>query len=146
MNRTQKRVIVPPNDVILDMTDEQLVELRADLVEAQQLIEVQIAAARSNGPVDADWMIRSNGALAHMRRGLATIKAEQTRRNGGRPPGLAPESVQAGFEALDVIRDMLKTHKATVEAHERLVDAVKAFLDDDNDDRFAELERLVGHG
>jgi hypothetical protein len=143
MNRTHKRVVVPPTADIVAMTDDELLVLRADLVEAQQLIETQIAAARLSGALDGDWLIRSNGALSHMRRGLSAIKAEQTRRNGGRPPGLAPESVQEGFEALDVIRELLKGHKGVVEAYDRLAAAVRAFLDDDSDERFAELERLV---
>lgn len=139
MNRTQKRVVVPPTDEIVQMGDDQLGVLRADLVEAQQLIEAQIAAAKVSPAVDSDWLIRSNGALAHMRRGLAAIKAEQMKRNGGRPLGWAPESVQGGFEALDVVRSVLRAHKA-------LVEAVQAFLDDDSDERFAELERLVEGG
>lgn len=139
MNRTQKRVVVPPTDEIVQMGDDQLGVLRADLVEAQQLIEAQIAAAKVSPAVDSDWLIRSNGALAHMRRGLAAIKAEQMKRNGGRPAGWAPESVQGGFEALDVVRSVLRAHKA-------LVEAVQAFLDDDSDERFAELERLVEGG
>jgi len=137
MNRTQKRVVVPPSDEIVEMTDDELLALRTDLVEAQQLIEAQIATAKSASvSVDSDWLIRSNGALAHMRRGLAVIKAEQTRRNGGRPPGWAPESVQGAFDAVDVLRSALKAYKA-------LVEAVQAFVEDDSDERFAELERLV---
>ena len=137
MNRTQKRVIVPPSEEIVEMTDEELLALRTDLVEAQQMIEAQIATAKSASvSVDSDWLIRSNGALSHMRRGLAVIKAEQTRRNGGRPPGWMPGSVQDAFESVDVIRAALK-------AYSTLVDAVKAFLEDDSDERFAELERLV---
>ncbi len=136
MNRTQKRVVVPPTDQIVQMGDDELGVLRADLVEAQQLIEAQIAASKVSPAVDSDWLIRSNGALAHFRRGLAAIKAEQTKRNGGRPVQWAPDSVQDGFEALDVVRSMLKAHKA-------LVVAVQTFLDDDSDENFAELERLV---
>jgi len=136
MNRTQKRVVVPPSDEIVEMTDDELLALRTDLVEAQQLIEAQITAAKAAPVVDSDWLIRSNGALAHMRRGLATIRAEQTRRNGGRPPGWAPESVQGAFDAVDVLRSALKAYKA-------LVEAVQAFVEDDSDERFAELERLV---
>jgi len=136
MNRTQKRVIVPPTDEIVAMTDDELAALRTDLVEAQQLIEAQIASAKAMPVVDSDWLIRSNGALSHMRRGLAVIKAEQTRRNGGRPPGWVPELVQDGFEALDVVRNSLRAYRV-------LVDAVRAFVEDDSDERFAELERLV---
>jgi hypothetical protein len=137
MNRTQKRVVVPPTDEIVQMGDDELGVLRADLVEAQQLIEAQIAASKVSPAVDSDWLIRSNGALAHMRRGLAAIKAEQTKRNGGRPLGWVAGDVQQGFEAVDVVRATLKSYAV-------LVDAVKAFLDDDSDERFAELERLVG--
>jgi thymidine phosphorylase len=137
MNKTQKRVVVPPSNEIIQMTDEQLNALRLELVDAQQMIEAQIKAAKDGGSSDAEWLIRSGGALAHMRRGLAAIKSEQTRRNGGRPVGWVAGEVHQAFEAVDVLRGALK-------AYATLTDAVKAFLEDDSDERFAELERLVG--
>lgn len=144
MNRTYKRVVVPPSDAIVDMTDEDLNALRADLVDAKQVIEQQIKIARESGNDNGDWLIRSSGALAHMDRGLRAIKQEQIRRGVRSPVGGAPDEVHAAFEALDVLRNGLKSYKTLFEQHERLIDAVKAFLDDDSDENFDALERLVG--
>lgn len=139
MNKTQKRIVVPPSDEIVAMRDDELISLRAELVEAQQLIEVQVRAARDVGGVDSDWLIRSNGALAHFRRGLSVIKGELLKRGvGGGVVGTA-NSVNAVFEHLDAVRSGLRAYAA-------LHAAVVKFLDDDSDEHFAELERLVGDG
>jgi hypothetical protein len=136
MNKTQKRIVVPPTADIMQMQDDELATLRFELVEAQQMIEEQIRSAKESGGADAEWLIRSGGALAHFRRGLAAIKAEQTKRNGGRPLGCFAGGVQQGFEAVDVVR-------ATLKAYAVLFDAVKLFVVDDSDERFDELVRLV---
>lgn len=132
-SRTLKgRVVVPPTVEIINMSDDELTELRAELVDAQTVIEAQISAARASGDIDAQWLVRSNGALAHMRRGLSAIKSEMIKRTGHYKPNKMPSGIQPGFEALDVIKDVLRDYRT-------LLEAVHAFLDDDGDEQWAAL-------
>lgn len=138
MNQTRRdRLIVPPTAEIIDMDDDQLITLRADLVDAQTVIEAQIAAAKAAGDADAQWLVRTNGALAHMRRGLTAIKSEMLRRTGHYKPERMPGQIQPAFEAIDVIKDVLKDYRT-------LMEAVNVFLDDDNDDNYNRLCELAG--
>lgn len=133
MNKTAKRVIVPNADQIAEYTDQQLLELRSDLTDAKLAIENQLFAAQTTGNTDQEWLLRTNGALAHMRRGLSMVKTERERRS--LVPKM-PEDLQPAFAAIDTLRDVLK-------AYGTLVEAVRRFLDDDNDDNFDVLESLV---
>jgi len=138
MNTTRRdRIIVPPTAEIMAMTDDQLIALRADLVDAQTMIEAQIAAAKNSGDAHPDWLIRSNGALAHMRRGLTVIKSELMRRTGHYKPTSMPADIQPAFEAIDTIKNVLKHYR-------HLIDTVTQFLDDDNDDNYQALCDAVG--
>jgi len=130
------RVIVPPTDAIVAMDDTEIADLRIRLVDAAHAIETQIKQAWATGQPDEDWLVRSTGALAHMRRGLAVIKAEQAKR-GTIPRFHVEADINDAFLAVDTVRQALK-------AAQTLRDAVKRFIEDDSDDNFAELERLVG--
>lgn len=129
------RVIVPPTDAIVAMDDTELSDLRIRLIDAAHAIESQIKQAWTIGQPDEDWLVRSTGALAHMRRGLAVIKSEQTKR-GITPKFHVEADINDAFLAVDTIRTALK-------AAQTLRDAVRRFIEDDSDDNFAELERLV---
>lgn len=130
MNR--ERVIVPPTNVIQDMSDEDIMSLRIKLVDAAQTIENQIKTAFSDGTPEQDWLIRSQSALSHMRRGLAVIKATLAAR-GVQQPSKMGGNVHDAFVAVDALRDTLKAYNA-------LLQAVDAFLQDDGDDNWARLE------
>lgn len=127
-----ERVIVPPTNVIQDMSNEDIMELRIKLVDAAQTIENQIKTAFSDGTPEQDWLIRSQSALSHMRRGLAVIKATLAAR-GVQQSSKMGGNVHDAFVAVDAIRDALKAYNA-------LLQAVEAFLQDDGDDNFTRLE------
>ncbi len=131
MNR--ERVIVPPTETIQEMETDDILALRIKLVDAAQTIEAQIKNAYA-GPVtpEQDWLIRTQSALSHMRRGLAVIKATLASR-GVQQQSTVGGNVHDAFVAVDAIRDTLKGHNA-------LLQAVEAFLEDDNDDNYARLE------
>lgn len=135
-NRTIKRIIVPSADEIASLSDSALLALRDDITDAKLAIENQIATANAIGDADPDWLIRSNGALTHMRRGLIHIKQERERRS--LVPRM-PDDLTPAFQAVDTLREVLKAHGA-------LVNAVRRFIDDDNDDNFDMLVALIeGH-
>lgn len=132
-NKTYKKVVVPSAADIAAMTDKELLQLRADLTDAKLAIESQISIAAATDNKDLDWVVRTNGALSHMRRGLALIKTERERRS---MTVKIPQDLNPAFQAIDQLRDVLKAHGA-------LVNAVRNFLDDDNDHNFNILEQLV---
>lgn len=134
MNKTYKKVIVPSADEIAAMNDDELLRFRTDLTDAKLAIESQLSSAKALGSMDQEWVVRTNGALSHMRRGLALIKAERERRS---LVIKMPDDMNPAFEAIDTLRNVLKAYGA-------LVNAVRTFLDDDNDDNFDALEQLVG--
>lgn len=133
MNKTYRKVIVPTADEIAEYSDQQLLALRSDLTDAKLAIENQLFAAQTAGNLDHEWLIRTNGALSHMRRGLALVKQERERRSV--VPKM-PDDLNPAFAAIDTLRDVLK-------AYGTLVEAVRQFLDDDNDSNFDLLEQLV---
>lgn len=134
MNRTiSKKVIVPDSSDIAAMRDDELMTLRDELNDAKLAIEAQLSAAKTSGNIDPEWLRRTNGALTHMRRGLTAIKQERERRS---LVVKIPNDLTPAFDAIDTLRDVLKAYAV-------LVDAVRRFLDDDNDDNFDALERLV---
>lgn len=130
MNR--ERVIVPPTEAIQEMSTDDVQQLRIKLVDAAQTIENQIKNAYSAGNPDQEWLIRSQSALSHMRRGLAIIKAVLASR-GVKQQSTAGGNVHDAFVAVDKIRDTLKGFNA-------LLQAVDGLLTDDNDDNWARLE------
>lgn len=132
-NKTYKKVVVPSAPDIAAMPDKDLLQLRLDLTEAKLAIESQISMAAATDNKDLDWVIRTNGALSHMRRGLAIIKTERERRN--MTPKI-PQDLTPAFQAVDELRNVLKAHGA-------LVTAVRNFLDEDTDQNFDTLEQLV---
>lgn len=132
-NKTYKKVIVPSADEIAAMTDDELLRFRTDLTDAKLAIEAQLSSAKALNSMDQEWFVRSNGALSHMRRGLALIKAERERRS---LVIKMPTDLNPAFTAIDTLRDVLKAHGA-------LVAAVRRFIDDDNDDNFDTLDQLV---
>ena len=134
MNKTAyKKVIVPNADEIADMSDSELAQLRTEFTDAKLAIESQLATAQATGNTDHEWVVRTNGALSHMRRGLALIKHERERRS--LVPKM-PDDLNPAFAAIDTLREVLKAHGA-------LVEAVRRFLNDDNDENFDTLEKLV---
>jgi hypothetical protein len=132
-NKTYKKVLVPSAAEIKAMPDKDLLQLRADLTDAKLAIESQISIAAATDNKDLDWIVRTNGALSHMRRGLALIKTERERRS---MVTKIPQDLTPAFQAIDQLRDVLKAHAA-------LVTAVRNFLEDDNDNNFDALEQLV---
>jgi len=133
-NRTShKRLIVPTAEQIASLSDQALNALRDDLTEAKLAIENQIANAVALGDADPDWIVRSNGALTHMRRGLGHIKKERERRQ--LTPRM-PDDLTPAFQAVDTVREVLK-------AHGILITAVRRFLDDDTDDNYNTLANLI---
>lgn len=132
-NKTYKKVVVPTASQIQALPDHDLMQLRVDLIDAKLAIESQISAAATTGNQDLDWAVRTNGALSHMRRGLALIKTERERRS---LVTKIPQDLNPAFQAIDLLRDVLKAHGV-------LVTAVRNFLDEDNDDNFQTLETLV---
>jgi uncharacterized damage-inducible protein DinB len=130
------RITVPSYDELVAMTTPDLLAFRVELAEAAQSIENQLIEAERDGTNDPIWTMRSSTALSHMRRGLATIKAELGRRNGNPQPAPLTDIIQHAFNSLDEIRSALKR------ANE-LFAAVQAFTDNDSDDNWARLENLV---
>lgn len=133
-NRTYKKVIVPTQEEIQSLSDRALETLRTDLIEAKLAIEHQLSVSHSmDRDDDHEWLIRTNGALTHMRRGLAYVKQERDRR---RVVPKMPDDLNPAFTAIDTLRDVLKAYGA-------LVEAVRTFLEDDSDEHFDLLTQLV---
>jgi short-subunit dehydrogenase involved in D-alanine esterification of teichoic acids len=130
------KIIVPTYAEFVEMDTTELIAFRVELVDAAQSIQTQLQEAANEGHPDPIWTARSQTALSHMRRGLATIKAELAKRNGSNSPAALTDHIQEAFGALDILRNTLK--QANV-----LFAAVEALLDDDNDNNWARLEDLV---
>ena len=133
------RIIVPPYETLVEMPTADLLALRVELVDASESIQNQIQHAEHDGTLDPIWAHRSNTALSHMRRGLATIKAELARRNGKNTPAAINTNIQHAFNAIDEIRHALKRSN-------ELYAACQALLEDDSDENWARLEELVNNG
>jgi len=76
----RERVIVPPTEVIRQMSDEELADFRERLIDAADAVDQQIAAAWATNQPNITRLIRSQLARSHFREGLATVKAEQQER------------------------------------------------------------------
>lgn len=130
------RITVPSYDELVAMNTADLIAFRVELADAAQSIENQLIEAERDGTNDPIWTMRSNTALSHMRRGLATIKTELARRNGNNAPAAITDIILNAFNSLDEIRSALKR------ANE-LFAAVQAFIDNDTDNNFERMEELV---
>jgi hypothetical protein len=130
------KIIVPTYAEFVEMDTTELIAFRVELVDAAQSIQTQLQEAETEGNPDPIWTARSQTALSHMRRGLATIKAELAKRNGSNSPAPLTDHIQEAFGALDVLRNTLKQANA-------LFAAVESLLKDDNDNNWARLEDMV---
>jgi hypothetical protein len=130
------KIIVPTYQELIEMDTAELLTLRVELIDAASNIQTQLQIADTETHPDPIWTARSQTALSHMRRGLATIKAELAKRNGTRLPATFTNHTQDAFQAIDQLRHALK------QANE-LYSAVQALLNDDNDDNWARVEELV---
>lgn len=133
----RNRVMVPSMEEICALDDEALFSLRILLVDASEAIQGQMQAALDADDASPEWLARSRGALSHMKRGLATIKAELGRRDAARAKARRkrPE-VSPAYDGIDALRDVLA-------AYVELLDAVRAFIDDDSDEAFDVLRALT---
>jgi hypothetical protein len=137
-NRVMRpKITVPPYEELINQPTDQLLALRVELVDAAMAIESQLALAKNDSTNDPIWEQRSHAALSHMRRGLATIKAELARREGRTPnqPAIDPR-IDDAFIGVDQIRNTLK-------AFNQLFVAVQQFVQNDTDENFERLEKLV---
>jgi Zn-dependent oligopeptidase len=130
------KIVVPTYQELIEMDTAELLALRVELIDAASNIETQLQIADTETHPDPIWTARSQTALSHMRRGLATIKAELGRRNGTHTPTTLTSTIQEAFTAIDQLRHTLKQTN-------ELYAAVEALLDDDNDNNWARLENLV---
>lgn len=132
----KSKLRVPEHDEIVAMTTDALLEFRTRLVDASGTIQGAIETARASGDYDQDWWVRSQSALAHMRRGLGTVRAELSKRSGIGVETQASESLEA-FQAVDTLRE-------TVKAYSALLHIVREFVEDDSDKNFERLCAFVG--
>jgi Zn-dependent oligopeptidase len=130
------KIVVPTYQEFTEMDTPELLAFRVELVDAAQNMQAQLQAAAADDDLDPIWTARCNTALSHMRRGLATIKAELAKRNGTHIPAALTATIQEAFTAIDMLRNTLKQTN-------ELYSAVEALLNDDNDDNWARVEALV---
>ena len=130
------KIVVPTYQELTAMDTPELLAFRVELVDAAQNMQSQLQAAAADDDLDPIWTARCNTALSHMRRGLATIKAELAKRNDIPIPAALTATIQEAFTAIDTLRNTLKQTN-------ELYAAVEALLNDDNDDNWARVEALV---